>query len=291
MNCDWVWVDNQKKLESARSDIQNSPFTGVDTEYDSFRYFREKLCLIQIVGGSKTYLFDPFEDLDISFLGNVFSDSETLKIIHAGDNDIRILNRDYGFVFKNIFDTHRAASILGCNHLSLSNVVNNYLGVTLNKSKKMQRSQWETRPLTDEQLHYAVQDTSYLLELYRTLKDMLKINGLEEKAYEAFVIVEAARWSAKTLDPNGYMKINGCQDLNEHQKKCLKALCRWRFEKARETNKARFMILSDQNLIDLSTEKIDTITSLNETGVLSPRKIRNFGPEIIKTLDKDLLNF
>jgi ribonuclease D len=285
MDHDWVWVDNEQQIERVRDETQNSSFIGVDTEYDSFRYFREKLCLIQLVSGSKTYVIDPLEDLDISFLGDLFSNSETTKILHAGDNDIRILNRDYGFVFKNIFDTSRAASILGCNYLSLSNVVTHYLGVALHKSKKMQRSQWEQRPLTEEQLHYAVKDTKYLSELYRILNYMLQKEDLDQRAGEAFRTMEDIRWREKRLDPLGYLKIKGCQELNVQQEERLKSLYCWRFEKARETNKARFMILSDQNLFDLSIEKIDTITSLTERGKLSPRKIRNFGSEIIETLN------
>jgi ribonuclease D len=285
MDHDWIWIDSEQQLELARDEIQNSPLIGVDTEYDSFRYFREKFCLIQIVSGSTTYVIDPFARLDISFLGDLFSDSETTKVLHAGDNDIRILNRDYGFVFKNIFDTSRAASILGCNYLSLSHVVDHYLGVALHKSKKMQRSQWEQRPLTEEQLHYAVKDTKYLLALYRILSDLLQKEDLYQRAGDAFRSMEDIRWREKRLDPLGYLKIKGCQELNVSQQERLRSLYCWRFEKARETNKARFMILSDQNLFDLSKEKIDTVASLTERGKLSPRKIRNFGLEIIETLN------
>ena len=285
MDHDWIWIDSEQQLELARDEIQNSPLIGVDTEYDSFRYFREKFCLIQIVSGSTTYVIDPFARLDISFLGDLFSDSETTKVLHAGDNDIRILNRDYGFVFKNIFDTSRAASILGCNYLSLSHVVDHYLGVALHKSKKMQRSQWEQRPLTEEQLHYAVKDTKYLLALYRILSDLLQKEDLYQRAGDAFRSMEDIRWREKRLDPLGYLKIKGCQELNISQQERLRSLYCWRFEKARETNKARFMILSDQNLFDLSKEKIDTVASLTERGKLSPRKIRNFGSEIIETLN------
>lgn len=284
MDHDWVWIDNEQQLELARTEIRNSPLIGVDTEYDSFRYFREKLCLIQLVSGSKTYIVDPLEDLDISFLGDLFSDVETTKVLHAGDNDIRILNRDYSFTFKNIFDTSRAASFLGCNYLSLSHVVNHFLGAVLHKSKKMQRSQWEQRPLTKEQLHYAVRDTKYLLDLYHILNDMLQKEDLDQRACEAFRFMEDIRWREKRFDPLGYLKIKGCDELNIRQQQRLKSLYCWRFEKARETNKARFMILSDQNLFDLSKENIDTVTSLTERGKLSPRKIRNFGSEIIETL-------
>jgi ribonuclease D len=280
MNIKWIWIDTEKKREKARNHIGTLSLIGMDTEYDSFRYFREKLCLIQIAAGPVTYLFDPLDKTDITFLGDVFADRKVLKIMHACDNDIRLLNRDYGFKFKNIFDTHRAASILGSTSLSLTSVILEYLGVELKKSKSIQRSLWDKRPLTEEQITYAVHDTDHLMDLYMKLKRELTRRGLEEKAQEAFDKLLSAKWTEKTLNPDGYLKVKGCEALNGFQRVRLKALFRWRFEKAKKTNRARFLILSDKNLIDLS--KISSINagSIDEAGILSPQKVRDYGKEI-----------
>lgn len=280
----WIWVDTEKKLEKARNHIGTLSIIGMDTEYDSFRYFREKLCLMQIATGSVTYLFDPLNETDITFLGEVFADPKVLKIMHACDNDIRLLTRDYGFKFKNIFDTHRAASIMGSTSLSLTSVVREYLEVELKKSKSIQRSLWDKRPLTEEQITYAVYDTDHLINLYRKLKQELARRGLEEKAREAFDKLLSARWTEKTLNPDGYLKVKGCETLNGFQRVRLKALFRWRFKKAKKTNRARFLILSDKNLIDLS--KISSVNerSIDEAGILSPQKVRDYGREITEIL-------
>jgi ribonuclease D len=284
MKSKWIWIDTEKKLQNARHHIGGLSPIGMDTEYDSFRYFREKLCLIQITTGAVTYLFDPLDDIDITFLGDIFNDPKVLKIMHACDNDIRLLNRDYGFKFKNIFDTHRAASILGSSSLSLPSVIHEYLGVELKKSKSIQRSQWDKRPLTDEQLTYAAHDTDHLIGLYTTLQKKLVHHGLEERAAEAFEKLVSARWTEKTLNPEGYFKVKGCETLSGFQLVRLKALFRWRFEKAKETNRARFLILSDTNLIDLSKTSMDTGALLDEAGILSPQKVRDYGEEIARVL-------
>lgn len=282
----WVWVDNYEKIDKARIDIKSSAIICMDTEYDSFRYFREKLCLIQINTENRTYLFDPLDTLDLSFLGSTFSDPDTVKIMHAGDNDIRILKRDYGFEFNNIFDTHRAASILGHQHLSLESIISWYLGIELNKTKKIQRSRWENRPLTVEQINYAVQDTRYLADLYVKLKDEIGQNGRGEMASKAFEEMAAVRWRKKPLDPYGHLKIKGAEELNKHQKERLKTLFSWRFKKAKETNIARFMILSDENLVNLSKLEIHSIESLTKATSVSPQKVKNFGQEIVKVLNQ-----
>ncbi|MFH2076273.1 MAG: hypothetical protein ABIJ57_13170, partial [Pseudomonadota bacterium] len=103
MNNRWTFVDTPAKLAKAEKSIRAAPLIALDTEYDSFRYFREKLCLLQIQTEGRTWLIDPLaEDQDISFLGEVLVDPEILKIFHAGDNDVRILKRDYAFGFRNI---------------------------------------------------------------------------------------------------------------------------------------------------------------------------------------------
>jgi ribonuclease D len=284
MNNEWVWIDTSAKMDEAKEDIGSSSIICVDTEYDSFRYFREVLCLVQIAADKKTYLLDPLNGLDFSFLGKIYADSAILKIMHAGDNDIRILKRDYGFEFKNIFDTHLAAAILGCHFLSLSALIGQYLGIELKKDKKMQRSKWETRPLTEEQIHYAVQDTAFLKALYNRLDHEIQRRGLKRKAVKAFDTIAAVTWNEKLLNPQGYKNIKGYHSLTEHQKHYLMNLNCWRFQKAKETNRARFRILSDQTLVDLAKTEASSIEMLKETGILSPEKISLYGPEIIETV-------
>ncbi|MGO9137825.1 MAG: ribonuclease D [Syntrophales bacterium] len=284
INHQWVWIDTQARMDSARRDIANASIICVDTEYDSFRYFREVLCLIQIDAGGKTYLFDPLGKLDFSFLGTFFKDPAVLKIMHAGDNDIRLLKRDYGFEFRNIFDTHQAASILGCHHLSLSTLISQHLGIELKKDKKMQRSKWETRPLTEEQIHYAVEDTAHLTALYRRLDSEIHLRGLKRKAARAFDKIAAVTWNEKLFNPQGCKGIKGYESLSPQQKHYLLNLYRWRFQKAKKTNMARFRILPDQILLDLARSEASSIEMLRQTEILSPEKIRLYGREIIETI-------
>src|SRR4030065_1204368 len=166
MDAKWILVDTSQKLKRAAEEIGKAAVLSIDTEYDSFRYFKEKLCLIQIHAGSTTYVFDPLDNFDLSFLGEYLLSRKTVKILHAADNDIRLLKRDYSFDFANIFDTHRAALILGFKQLSLERMIAQFVEIELQKSKKMQRSRWDNRPLTDEQLTYAAQDVAYLPALY-----------------------------------------------------------------------------------------------------------------------------
>ena len=282
----WIFVNTPAKLAKAEKSIRSAPVIALDTEYDSFRYFREKLCLLQIQTGERTWLIDPLaEGLDLSFLGNVLIDPDILKIFHAGDNDIRILKRDYAFAFRNIFDTHRAASLLGFRQLALSTLLEIHLGVTL--EKKMQRSRWDIRPLSEEQLDYAALDTAHLLGLYRKLDAELHEKGLEEEAKHHFVGLTAVIWRPKALDRMGHRKLPGYAQLTSGQKERLRLLYRWRFEKANEIDRACFMLLPDPQLVALARLDAASLTTLAGPGLLSAEGSHRFGPEILKILQSN----
>jgi ribonuclease D len=286
MTNNWLWVDTPPKRQEASEDISKAPEIAIDTEYDSLRYFRDKLCLIQVGIEDRTYLFDPLNrTLDFAFLGKIFRNPAQVKILHAGDNDIRILKRDYGFEFRNIFDTQRAASLLGAELLALSTVIEAYLGVPLNKTKRLQRSRWENRPLTEEQIDYAVRDTSFLIDLYRKMKPEIHGRGLEDQARKAFTAVSSARWSEKAFDERSLRGIKGYEDLEDVERGRLKALYRWRFEKAKVTNTARFMILSDQNLLDIARSDVKSIRTLEKLCGLTNQKAELLGPEILEIME------
>jgi len=286
MNKDWILVDSDKKLKSSMEDILVSPLIGLDTEYDSFRYFREKLCLIQICTDSSKYIYDPLDDIDLSCLGAVFRNRGIKKVIHAAGNDIRFLNRDYGFTFHNIFDTHKASALLGKTSLSLPSVIEEYLGIEVTKTKKLQRSRWDIRPLFKEQLDYAARDTQYLMDLYRVLEKKLEAEGLQEKSEKAFSKISSSKWTDKTFDCNGHLRIEGYELLTDDQQERLKKLYRWRFEMAKETNRARFMIISDSQMVTLSQQKANSIDALQDSGILAPRTLYEWGDDIVAVLNK-----
>ena len=61
----------------------------------------------------------------------------------------------------------------------------------------MQRSRWDKRPLTDEQLLYAMQDVTFLPALYEEQLRQLRVKALEETASDAFAKIAAATWQEK----------------------------------------------------------------------------------------------
>ena len=103
-------------------------------------------------------------------------------------------------------------------------------------------------------------------------------------ALTQFENIAALTWRAKDLDPQGHKKIKGYPTLNAEQKILLKRLFGWRFHKARNANRATFMILSDQNLFELSRTKIQSMDDLACAGIISTEKITQHGAEVIEIM-------
>ena len=260
MSLSWIWIDRQDMLESACNELSTFDTIAIDTEYNSLHYFKEKLCLIQVRSARQTYLIDPFAFPSLEPLEKIFANPQILKVFHAGDNDIRIIKRDYDCSFNNIFDTQRAASLLGHHFLSLETLIQEYLPVDFKKRKKTQRSRWEVRPLTEEQLDYASDDTIYLIPLYQALKEKLLQKERYNEAQNIFLGMTGVTWREKIFNPVGYRRFSGYRDLDDHQKRRLKRLYRWRHDKARTTDRAAFMIAKDELLLAIA--RLDPAMSL-----------------------------
>jgi ribonuclease D len=164
--------------------------------------------------------------------------------------------------------------LLGHRHLSLDKMIWEFLGVELKKSKKVQRSRWDHRPLTDEQMEYAIQDVTLLPALYDKQRAALHEKGLEASARDAFAKIAAAVWQERVFDRRGYAKVKGYYAMEREQKDLLKKLYFWRFEKAREADCAVFMFLSDDALVAMVQKK----DSLHD--ILPPEKYRRYGSEL-----------
>ena len=149
-----LWfVDTPELLAEMVSELQDATVIGVDTESDSFHHYKEKVCLIQFSDHKRDYIVDPLRVPDLESLAPFFSDPDVVKIFHGADYDIVCLNRDFGFTFKNIFDTMIAAQMAGMPRIGLADLIDRYFGITIDK--QYQRHDWARRPLQDEHIQYA----------------------------------------------------------------------------------------------------------------------------------------
>lgn len=198
-------------------------------------------------------------------LGDVLSDKRVEVVLHSGDHDIRSLDRDWGFRVTSLFDTSIAAAFTGMDRLGLATVLESSLGVSINKSKKLQRSDWTIRPLEPKYLDYAADDVRYLLELTDTLKRKLTGLGRAGWVSEESRRVAAIRYEA----PNPEMavfRVKGSRRMNPRGLAILKSLVDYRESHTVKAGRPHFRVIPDAALVALA-EKPDS----------SLKKVRGLG--------------
>src|SRR5260370_5313893 len=93
--------------------LEREPLVAVDTEAASFHRYHDRIFLIQLSSPSRTEIIDPLAVADLSPVGRLLADAKVEKIFHDADYDLRLLDHDYAFPARRLFDTRIAAPLAG----------------------------------------------------------------------------------------------------------------------------------------------------------------------------------
>ncbi len=262
--------------------LKSQPVISVDTESNSLFAYREQVCLIQFSVPGKDYLVDPLALGDITGLGSVFSDSKIEKIFHAAEYDLLTLQRDFGFRFKNLFDTMVAARILGRKRVGLGSLLEEEFGVVL--QKKYQRANWGKRPLPRAMLNYASLDTHYLIRLRNLLAGELEKKDRWPIAREDFI--RLTQVNGRAPEPHGadVWRVSGVYDLKPQQVTILKHLAEYREERAKVLDRPLFKVIGDKTLVAIAEKAPQTLEALAEQPGMTPGQIRRHGKALLRAV-------
>lgn len=243
----YTYVDTQPALDALVKRLKKAPRVALDTEGNSLYEYRQKVCLFQLHADGGDYIVDPLADVNLDDFIGVLAGKPL--VFHAGDYDLRLLNKTYTFIpKKDMFDTMIAAQLLGCERVGLVNVAEEFLGVELTKSG--QKSNWTRRPLSAAQLEYAANDTRHLLTLADTLHAELDERGRIEWHREACRRVVASALNGSAEPKRDTWRIRGAGLLKRPELAHLKALWHWRDKEAHRANVPAFKILGNQQLLE-----------------------------------------
>ena len=109
-------VADHATLNQLASKLSKRNRIAFDTEAASFHRYVDRVYLVQVSSDTELALVDPLAIEDLRPLGKLLADDEIEVVFHDADYDLRILNRDYGFEARNVFDTRIAAQLASPNH-------------------------------------------------------------------------------------------------------------------------------------------------------------------------------
>lgn len=280
-------IDSPEKLAALLPKIKSAAWLAIDTEADSLHAYPEKICLIQLSLAGADELIDPLARIDLAPLWDELRRHEL--IFHAADYDLRMLGKNHQFVPETIFDTMLAARLLGEKEFGLVNLVQNFLGVTLEKGS--QKADWARRPLTEKMAAYACNDTRYLKPLADILRGRLEEKNRLEWHREscAELIADCAELPSADMDS---WRLKGSSKLGRAPLAVLRELWLWREREAIAANRPPFFVLRHDTMVDIAAaagtarhwkiflprhmnaRRVQALENAVETGLQIPREER-----------------
>ncbi|XP_022718840.1 protein RRP6-like 2 isoform X2 [Durio zibethinus] len=265
-------VEEAKDLKELAAKLRGVNEFAVDLEHNQYRSFQGLTCLMQISTRTEDFIIDTLK-LRIHvgpYLREVFKDPTKKKVMHGADRDIVWLQRDFGIYLCNLFDTGQASRVLKLERNSLEHLLQHFCGVTANK--EYQNADWRLRPLPDEMLRYAREDTHYLLYIYDLMRIELLSMPKEPEHCDAPLVEVYKRssdvcmqlYEKELLTENSYLHIYGLQGagLNAEQLAIVAGLCEWRDIIARAEDESTGYVLPNKILLEIAKQMPVTASKL-----------------------------
>jgi len=232
--------------------IRGCGIVAFDTEFVSESTYRPELGLLQFATEDRCVAVDPLALDDLSLWWEIMADDDTTVVVHGGQAEIRFCLQLIGRPPKNLYDIQVAEGFRGRSYpLSYSAIVQRVLNEQVDGSQT--RTDWLRRPLSDEQLRYALEDVHHVLEIYRRQNVWLQKHGrLDWATAEVQRMIDDI-----TSDDSmpAWHRISGTHKLTRRELAIVQRLAEWREREAAERNRPVRRVLRDDLLIDLARRK------------------------------------
>lgn len=185
------YITNASGLQEVVAMIYDEKFVALDTEFMREKTYYPVLSLVQIAvrksGEQKLFVVDALSGVDLEPLFTTILDRSITKIFHASLQDLQIICQKSNIgrggienqLAESVIDTQIMANFCGFDFNSgYSNLTEVLLQEKIDKS--LQRSDWQKRPLTREQIKYAISDVIFLEEIYEKLTKILAEKNRQE---------------------------------------------------------------------------------------------------------------
>ncbi|TVU30605.1 hypothetical protein EJB05_22235 [Eragrostis curvula] len=269
----------------------------VDLEHNHYRSFQGLTCLMQISTRTEDFIVDTLKLRKYlgDYLRDLFRDPTKRKVMHGAGRDIVWLQRDFGIYVCNLFDTGQASKVLQMDRNSLEHLLQHFCGVTANK--EYQAADWRLRPLRDEMIKYAREDTHYLLYIY----DLMRLRLVKESSGENDQLLEVYKrsneiclqlYEKELLTDSSYLYIHGLKEneLNARQLAVLSSLYQWRDSIARREDESTGYILPNRTLLEIAKQMPATSGKLKRIAKSRNKFLESNMKEVTETIRNAMAN-
>ena len=266
--------------------VKGQPFIAVDTEFMRETTYWPRLCLIQAAAGSAEACIDPMaEGLDLEPFLDILRDETILKVFHAARQDVEIFH-NLKAIPRPLFDTQIAGMAAGFGEqIAYDALVRQMLKIDLDKSSRF--TDWARRPLSENQLTYALADVTHLAALYPILRERLETEGrIGWVTDEMAGLTDPALYD---VEPDNAWKRLRPRKHHAKYMAVYKGVAAWRELTAQTRDQPRGRILKDEAIDEIATQApmdadgLDRLRSVPK-GFSGSR----FGPDLLAAIHQAL---
>ena len=250
-------------LAAACARLARHPVITVDTEFLRETTYYPLLCVVQMASAEEAVVIDALaEGIDLKPFFDLMANEAVLKVFHAARQDIEIIWHRAGIVPHPVFDTQVAAMVLGYgDSIAYDQLVERVTGHRPDKTHRF--TDWSRRPLTAEQIHYAVSDVTHLRDVFAALDADLRKRDRSDWVSEEMEVLT----SPKTYDfhPERAWERLKTRVRKPRELAVLIEVAAWREQEAQGRDVPRSRVLKDDAVGDIATH---APTSLEKLGNL-----------------------
>ncbi len=284
------YITSASTLSELCEQLRDSPRLALDTEFVGEESFVPKLELIQVATERTAAIIDfPAVRSEGTLDGfwEIVCDSRIQKVVHAGRQDLDLFAVHAGRIPKPFFDTQIAAAMVGFGpQVAYANLVQRVHGKRLDKAHTF--TNWSARPLSHDQLAYALEDVTFLLAIHDHLHTRLSNLGRLQWADEEFSRLEGVVGEARREPEERYQRIRGWDQLKPKSAAVLRELAAWREGEAKRRNVPRSRVVRDEVLLQLARHPPRHQDELRKVRGLHVSEIDRHGESILGAIQTAL---
>lgn len=261
-----TWITSDSSLAEACQRWADSDFLALDTEFVRTTTFYPKPGLIQLATADECWLIDPLAITDWSAFRALMQDASVVKVFHSCAEDLEVCKRLFGELPTPLFDTQLAMSMAGYGHsVGFQRAILDLLELEI--PKEATRSDWLKRPLSPQQVDYAIADVYYLRQIYPRLRaelvDKGRLSWLEEDCQR---LIDDSRYVDDDFSLS-YKRVKMGWKLRQQEQHILQQLSIWREQEARRRDVPRNKVADDRSLWNMARYQSDSKQALHKAGL------------------------
>lgn len=245
-------LKNSVEFQALCGAAREGGWIALDTEFVWMRTYYAEMGIVQMgVAGGECRILDCRKGMSPAALGELLASDGTEKILHSARQDLWHLRHYTGFSARRVFDTQVAAAFAGFAHgIGLQKLLAEGLDVNLPKSET--RTDWIRRPLTAEQIEYALDDVRYLDELRSMLLAKSEELGTRSWLEEEMRKFDEPGCFEDAAPGEAWKRVKGARNLNGSGRAVLRELAATREKLAMELNQPRAWLGDDGSLLQMA---------------------------------------